>query len=138
VPGTGGDALFYDEAGNADENYGEWLGYNSNIIDLNMISYDGDDWLEVTFNDYYAKQNHLYMLAKITADANPTAEAREGKVTLNFAGQKFTYTIQQEAGTSAVENIKHLNDGKMYNVLGMEVDDTYKGIVIKNGEKFIR
>ena len=138
VPGTGGDALFYDEAGNADENYGEWLGYNSNIIDLNMISYDGDDWLEVTFNDYYAKQNYLYMLAKITADANPTAEAREGKVTLNFAGQKFTYTIQQEAGTSAVENIKHLNDGKMYNVLGMEVDDTYKGIVIKNGEKFIR
>jgi hypothetical protein len=29
-------------------------------------------------------------------------------------------------------------DNKIYNLLGVEVDNNYKGIVIKNGQKYIQ
>ncbi len=39
------------------------------------------------------------------------------------------------SNVSAVESVKA---GKAYNLSGMEVDDSYKGIVIQNGKKFVR
>ena len=43
-------------------------------------------------------------------------------------------------GTLTVENVivTPLFDDKIYNLLGVEVDENYKGIVIKNGQKYIQ
>ena len=40
-------------------------------------------------------------------------------------------------GVSEVKQVK-VGNGFIYNLDGQRVDDTYKGLVIKNGQKFIR
>lgn len=42
-----------------------------------------------------------------------------------------------EKGQTAVENVSSIIDGKRYNVLGQEVSENYKGVVIMNGQKMI-
>ncbi len=42
------------------------------------------------------------------------------------------------AGISNVSAVESVKAGKAYNLSGMEVDDSYKGIVIQNGKKFVR
>ena len=40
---------------------------------------------------------------------------------------------------TAINNVvRTVNDGKLYNVLGIEVDEDYKGVVIRNGQKFLK
>ena len=39
---------------------------------------------------------------------------------------------------AAVDNVAIKNDGIRYNLMGQKVDENYKGIVIKNGKKFIQ
>lgn len=50
----------------------------------------------------------------------------------NVSDYKFT-------GNSSVEiiNAENVNDGKMYNLAGQRVNGSFKGIVIKNGKKFL-
>ena len=49
------------------------------------------------------------------------------------------YTIVVKQGTvTAIDQTKYLFDNKRYNLLGIEVDENYKGVVIRNGEKFIQ
>lgn len=54
------------------------------------------------------------------------------KSTFNASGNNGGTT-----GIDKVENAKN-NDGKMYNLRGQRVDDSYKGIVIMNGKKFLK
>lgn len=42
-----------------------------------------------------------------------------------------------EKGQVAVENVAIFENGKRYNVLGQEVSENYKGVVIMNGQKMI-
>lgn len=53
--------------------------------------------------------------------------------------QVFTYTVAKGVPT-AVEAIETAADenGAIYNIFGQKVDASYKGIVIKNGKKFIQ
>lgn len=53
--------------------------------------------------------------------------------------QVFTYTVAKGVPT-AVEAIETApdEDGAIYNIFGQKVDASYKGIVIKNGKKFIQ
>lgn len=62
------------------------------------------------------------------------------KITLFFVSEA-SY-ISGEDAISAVDlnpaDNSPVSDGKTYNIFGIEVDDTYKGIVIKNGKKSIQ
>ena len=40
-------------------------------------------------------------------------------------------------GISSVKDVKETGDGKVYNLSGQEVSNDYKGIVIKNGKKYL-
>lgn len=53
--------------------------------------------------------------------------------------QEFTYVIEKGVPT-AVEAVEAAADenGAIYNIFGQKVDTSYKGIVIKNGKKFIQ
>ena len=44
----------------------------------------------------------------------------------------------QQNGAQGIENVTFKNNNKLYNVLGQEVNEDYKGVVIRNGEKFIK
>lgn len=50
----------------------------------------------------------------------------------------YTFTVTRSVPT-AVESINaEQEDGAIYNVFGQKVDENYKGIVIKNGKKYIQ
>ena len=49
----------------------------------------------------------------------------------------FKYEAGTSTGISSIEAVAK-NDGKTYNMAGQEVSDTYKGLVIKNGKKYVK
>lgn len=115
----------------------------SNVWDEDL-SIDAEDWIEVEVVTDYEEvvdeeetyQEHLYTnQVKVTVKAS--AEAREGEITIDALGLPVSIVVKQEAG-SGVENVRITNDGKFYNVLGQEVSEDYKGVVIRNGQKFVK
>jgi hypothetical protein len=64
---------------------------------------------------------------------------KEGTVTkkdLGLAQVMIKGTITEATGISTPVIIK--GDGHIYNLRGQRVDENYKGIVIKNGKKYIQ
>ena len=66
---------------------------------------------------------------------------RQGVITVDADGFVYELIVNQGDvnGNTAVDNVvAPMFDNKIYNLLGVEVDETYKGIVIKNGKKYIQ
>lgn len=89
--------------------------------------------------------NATYSVAKVK-DGITTIHLNVGSGQLYIATsadgdneQVFTYTVAQGVPTAveAVETAAEEN-GTIYNIFGQKVDASYKGIVIKNGKKFIQ
>ena len=59
---------------------------------------------------------------------------------LLFTGDRYTPTKIYFAGSTAINSVKKAaqNDGAIYNVAGQKVSASYKGLVIKNGKKYIQ
>lgn len=100
----------------------------------------GEDWIDIEVESVTEgegdDEEFLYQVnATITIDA-ATAN-RQGEILIDALGKLYTITVNQGTSTS-IEYVKKVNDGKLYNVLGMEVDENYKGVVIRNGEKFLQ
>ena len=65
----------------------------------------------------------------------------------NYAKEKSTMKVLEKyftdwADQSGIENVSvsapAVNDGRTYNLMGIEVDENYVGIVIRDGKKFIQ
>lgn len=64
----------------------------------------------------------------------------------NYAKEKSTMKVLEkyfgnwveDAGVEDVSSDAAVEDGRIYNLFGMQVDENYKGIVIKNGKKYIQ
>lgn len=116
----------------------------SNVWD-DDIEIDAPEWIEVEVaTDYKVvgegedeEWHHLYN-DKLTIKVEDSNEAREGEVVLTAYGLTKKILVKQNGGTQGINNIKAVNDNKLYNVLGQEVNEDYKGVVIRNGEKFVR
>lgn len=57
------------------------------------------------------------------------------------AGAKFVISrvyLEKEEETTAIESVSVRNNGVRYNLLGQQVSEDYKGIVILNGKKMIQ
>lgn len=54
---------------------------------------------------------------------------------LGFYG--FKYEVGTSTGISSIEATSAQN-GKTYNLAGQQVSDSYKGLVIKNGKKYVK
>ena len=67
-------------------------------------------------------------------------ETRTAVVTIEADGAEQIFNITQINDRSALITTKpdELFDNKLYNVLGIEVGEDYQGVVIRNGEKFVR
>lgn len=50
----------------------------------------------------------------------------------------FKYTIGTSTGISSVNTVAAKKNGKTYNMAGQEVSSSAKGIVIKNGKKYVK
>lgn len=109
-------------------------------VQFEEIGIDGDLWVEVDGeNTTEIIQGTEYFSNEITLHigASATTEPREGELILNALGKEYTIKVIQE-GETALQDTKFQNDGKYYNVLGQEVGEDYKGVVIHNGQKLIR
>lgn len=99
----------------------------------------GADWLSYEITpDYYT--DYGVILVQFSCTELPAGvTGRKATVTFDNDGAKLEFTIKQgEDSPTAIIKVNKVNDGKLYNVLGMEVDENYKGVVIRNGEKFLQ
>lgn len=107
--------------------------------DMDII---GEDWIDIEVeseveNPGTEDEEFLYAVdATITIDA--TDAPRKGEIVIDALGKIYTITVNQGTTPTSIESVKKINDNKLYNVLGIEVDENYKGVVIRNGEKFLQ
>ena len=127
----------------ADGEYSAFAIY-TNVYDLDLWMIDEDasaEWLQFAYDDS-TLETEGYIAGQVAADALPEGEkGRKGALVLDIDGYKLSIPVVQGevADDTAVENVvAPLFDNKIYNLLGVEVDENYKGIVIKNGQKYIQ
>ena len=108
-------------------------------------SYELPDWVsELTVED----SGYGYFYVTVTADELPS-DVENRSASIYFEGKGYTsesplIILQGEGaeatGISSVEVTSNntSSDDRTYNVAGQQVDNAYKGLVIKNGHKFMR
>ena len=114
----------------------------STVLDFeNWGEVEAPEWIEYLLDESTLATNG-YVVAQFAAAPLPAGETgRTGIVTIDADGYKLDIVIKQGDGGPAtgVENVvAPVFNGKTFNLLGVEVDENYKGIVIKNGQKFIQ
>ena len=116
---------------------GEW-----NSIDLDMENPDNFNWSEVktdpeTQEKYINKGVNVFQIGgeKIANDYPHCATI----YMTNIIAHPSTPSENGENGEDGVAGIEaETLKGKTFNIFGLEVDETYKGIVISNGKKHIQ
>ena len=101
------------------------------------------EWVSVYAVDTtYLTSNGAVMIAFEAEELPAEIEGRQEVVSIDADGFVYEFVITQgtvQGDDTAVENVDAtLFDNKIYNLLGVEVDENYKGIVIKNGQKYIQ
>ena len=103
---------------------------------------DYPEWMTVEYGvvNMGTEEEPYYMGGfQVTADALTDGAGRQGVITINADGAQYELIVNQGDVTSGVEDVvAPMFDNKIYNLLGVEVDETYKGIVIKTGQKYIQ
>ena len=126
------------------------LNIPSNVWDEDIADYiESDDWITVDIETEYETEEyqgqtyytHLYT-NKLTITLDENAGEREGTISIDALGLPVTIKVIQGEDV-VIEGIEDVvadvrNNNKTYNVLGQEVGEDYKGIVIRNGKKFVQ
>lgn len=138
APATSSEDAIYAHYGDEEDNVVVWLLSNVNYEEW---EFEADEWIEpqIVTTDYWEDYG-VIGLAFAVQPLPEGEEGRRGSVIFEADGATYEFIITQGEVFDAVENTKidHRFDGKTYNVLGVEVGDDYKGVVIRNGEKSIR
>ena len=140
--GGGSDVLVAPvEGGIAMDGEYEAVALYSTVLDFeNWGEVEAPEWIEYVLDESVLSTNG-YVVAQFAAAPLPAGETgRIGIVTVDADGFKLDIVIKQGDGGPAtgVENVVVPANNKTYNLLGVEVDENYKGIVIKNGQKTIQ
>jgi len=118
--------------------------------DWEIYTEDGDlpEWLDIqiegeydTIPDEEAEEGYYLEYkynTKMTVSFTEATEYREVPVTINLLGKEYNILFSQGEKPSGLNEVKFINDNKRYDVLGKEVDDNYKGVVIINGKKMLQ
>lgn len=138
APISSSEEEIYAHYGDDEENVVIWMLSNVNYEEWNV---ETEDWIEpaIVSTDYWED----YRAIALVFIAQPLPEGETGRratVTLEADGATYEFVITQGEAPDAVESTKvdFRHDGKTYNMLGVEVGDDFKGVVIRNGEKSIR
>ena len=115
----------------------------TNVYDIEGAwSIETPEWVSVYAVDTtYLTSNGAVMIAFEAEELPATVEGRKEVVSIDADGFVYDFVITQGVvgDDTAVDNVvAPLFDNKIYNLLGVEVDENYKGIVIKNGQKYIQ
>ena len=133
----GGEAYYVEEGNKYNILY-------TNVYDVDASwSVDYPEWMEVEYflANIGTEDAPEYVVAvAVTAEPLTEGTGRQGIVTFDADGFVYELVVNQGDGGPAtgVENVVAPISNKTFNLLGVEVDENYKGIVIKNGQKFIQ
>lgn len=99
------------------------------------------DWISTIELDdeYVAERGNMFVTLEAEALPSGTDE-RSGKVVLELFGKQVEIPVYQSPNALGVKNITlDRNNGNTpaYNLAGQRVNNNYKGLVIKNGRKFM-
>jgi len=114
------------------------LDFKTNVWGEDMELDTNVDWIDIEAESVLDIEGYLDYAVKFTIKVEESTEKREGTVYINALGKEYEILVKQNDDTQGINNIKAVNDNKRYNVLGQEVSEDYKGVVIRNGEKFVR
>ena len=115
----------------------------TNVYDIEGAwSIETPEWVSVYAVDTTYLTSAGAVMMAFQAEALPAGvEGRKEVVSIDADGFVYEFVITQGvvSDDTAVDNVvAPLFDNKIYNLLGVEVDENYKGIVIKNGQKYIQ
>ena len=115
----------------------------TNVYDIEGAwSIETPEWVSVAAVDTtYLSQAGAVLVAFQAEELPATVEGRKDVVSIDADGFVYDFVITQGvvSDDTAVDNVvAPLFDNKIYNLLGVEVDENYKGIVIKNGQMYIQ
>ena len=114
----------------------------TNVMDIDAFAFDAPEW--VSFEPQLVNLSSTGtipgLVFQVTAEALTEGTGRQGVITVEADGAVYELVVKQGdvVGTSVDNVVAPMHDNKIYNLLGVEVDENYKGIVIKNGQKFIQ
>jgi len=102
--------------------------YNKVVLESDAVKVKGLDTKEPD------KETNVYPIISVSVKAG-TVDVTYPTNSLNFYGFEFIGTtgIQETIAPAKV-----ISNGAIYNLAGQKVNENYKGIVIKNGKKFIQ
>ena len=130
----------YAYFGGNTEDIGIWLLSNINYEEWEVETSEEDSWLGVVIanSDYWEDYGELAVA--ITVEALPEGiDSRDGQITIIADGAEQVFTVHQSVDApQAIENVNFKNNGKNYDVLGREVNEGAKGVIIRNGKKILR
>ena len=113
---------------------GLWLDYGSDEV---------PDWLTINIDPHFTLQDNslteAYFHLIFQADALPSGTSgRQANLIFCQEGARLAVTVTQGEGSGINVAVNKL-DGKSvaYNLAGQRVNNDYKGLVIKNGRKFV-
>ena len=135
APVAGGVAYYGEETENT------YVILITNVMDPEAFSFDGPEWaslVEPQLVNLSETGTLPGLVFQVAVEELTEGAGREGVITVEADGFVYELTIKQGDLSTAIENVETILNGKTYNLLGVEVDENYKGIVIKNGEKFIQ
>ena len=134
----GGEA-YYVEEGNT------YTLLYTNVYDVDALwSVDYPEWMEVEYflaNIGTEEAPEPVVAVAVTVEPLTEGTGRQGIVTFDADGFVYELVVNQgevQGPITGVENVVAPISNKTFNLLGVEVDENYKGIVIKNGQKFIQ
>ncbi len=97
---------------------------------VNEITFTADDaQIAKSYKDFENPDTYIFEITKA------------GTISFKNTGEQpfVVLVIDYEKGEAGIENViaSENENAPMYNLQGVQVDENYKGIVIKNGKKFI-
>lgn len=100
------------------------------------------DWITTVELDDKDVSTYGYMVVSLTAEALPSGtDERSGKVVLELYGKQVEIPVYQSPNALGVKNValdKHnASKSAIYNLAGQRVNKNYKGLIIKDGRKFM-
>ena len=120
----------------ASEEYQDALGLTTNW------KVEAPDWMTVALTDNRDDEKNYLNTTELTVTVKPnTGEAREGKAIFKYKAATYNVTIKQLGVSTAITTVnadqQNDADAPAYNLAGQRVDSSVKGIIIKNGKKYV-
>jgi len=107
----------------------------------NWETIEKPDWItEIELDDQYVEDRGI-MFATLKAEPLPSGtDERSGKVVMELFGKQMEIPVYQSPNALGVKNItqdRGTSNAPAYNLAGQRVNKDYKGLVIKDGRKFM-